>query len=175
VEFLDTNVLVYAAGGLPADRRKARLARALVSGGDRAISLQVLQEFYLAARHPKKLAFTHEEAVTYCRQWRRFTMLEPTLALFEDALTLCARFEIAYWDAAILAAAAKLSCRVVLSEDLNAGQNYDGVGWKIRSQSLERYGRVENVRQVTASGVRKSARRGRALCKARRCKPAPLF
>jgi predicted nucleic acid-binding protein len=32
-----------------------------------------------------------------------------------------------YWDGAIVEAARVLGCKVVLSEDLNAGQSYDGV------------------------------------------------
>lgn len=54
-------------------------------------------------------------------------MLEPTLQLFESALELCARHQIGYYDAAILAAARLLGCTRVHSEDLNDGQNYDGV------------------------------------------------
>jgi predicted nucleic acid-binding protein len=34
---------------------------------------------------------------------------------------------ISYWDAAIVAAAKKLGCHTLYSEDLNDGQDYDGV------------------------------------------------
>jgi predicted nucleic acid-binding protein len=37
------------------------------------------------------------------------------------------RYQISYWDAAIMAAAKELSAGVVFSEDLNHGQSYDGV------------------------------------------------
>lgn len=127
VEFLDTNVLIYAASGLPADRRKTVIARALTERSDNAISLQVLNEFYHTARKPKKLDLTHEEAVAWCQRWRRFVVLEPTLTLFDDTLVLVSRFQIGYYDAAILAAARQLRCKVVQSEDLNDGQDYDGV------------------------------------------------
>ncbi len=127
VEFLDTNVLVYAASGIPADAPKSDIARSLVAARGFAVSLQVLQEFYNASRHPKKLAFSHAEAVAYCDMWRRFTVLEPTLALLDDALALADRFQITYYDAAILAAARMLKCKVVHSEDLNDGQDYLGV------------------------------------------------
>src|SRR5437867_2829428 len=92
-----------------------------------AISLQVLQEFYHVARHPKKLDFTHDEAAAYCQRWRRFTVLEPTLALFDDALALCDRYQIQFYDSAILAAARQLECKVLHSEDLSHRQNYGGV------------------------------------------------
>ena len=37
------------------------------------------------------------------------------------------KFQISYWDAAILTAAKELGCHTVYSEDLNDGQDYDGV------------------------------------------------
>jgi predicted nucleic acid-binding protein len=129
VEFLDTNVLVYAASDKAADQQKAGVARDLLRRGpsEFAISLQVLQEFYVAARAPRKLALAHKEALTFCSQWRAFTVLEPTLQVFEAALQLCDRYQIGYYDAAILAAAKQLGCTKVHSEDLNEGQDYDGV------------------------------------------------
>ena len=61
MEFLDTNVLVYAASQRTADQNKASIARDLLrrGPGELAISLQVLQEFYVAARAPRKLALAH--------------------------------------------------------------------------------------------------------------------
>ena len=127
MEFLDTNVLVYAASRQIGDQAKTAAARALICYRGQAISLQVLQEFYNVARNPRKLAFTHAETLAFCTGWRRFTVLEPTLALFDDALALADRFQISYYDAAILAAARKLKCKLVHSEDLNDGQDYLGV------------------------------------------------
>jgi predicted nucleic acid-binding protein len=129
VEFLDTNVLVYAASQQAADQQKAGVARDLLRRGPQefAISLQVLQEFYVASRAPRKLALSHEEALQFCDQWRAFTVLEPTLQLFEAALELCTRYQINYYDAAILAASRQLGCTTVHSEDLNDGQDYGGV------------------------------------------------
>lgn len=129
MEFLDTNVLVYAASDKAVDKQKAGVARDLLrrGPGEFAISLQVLQEFYVAARAPRKLALTHDEALAFCARWRAFTVLEPTLQLFEAALELCARHQIGFYDAAILAAAGQLGCGKVHSEDLNDGQDYNGV------------------------------------------------
>jgi predicted nucleic acid-binding protein len=44
-----------------------------------------------------------------------------------DAIELRQRYNISYWDAAILVAAKRMNCDTVYSEDLNAGQLYDGV------------------------------------------------
>jgi predicted nucleic acid-binding protein len=37
------------------------------------------------------------------------------------------RRNLSYWDAAILAAAKRMGCHTVFSEDLNDGQEFDGV------------------------------------------------
>jgi predicted nucleic acid-binding protein len=100
----------------------------LIQPSGQAISLQALQEFYRVATHPKKLGFTHDEAVCFCDGWRKcFAVLEPTLRLFDESLTVCARYQISYFDACIVAAAAEMGCGTVYSEDLNHGQTYHGV------------------------------------------------
>lgn len=121
MEFLDTNILVYAASRKKEDFEKQRIVRALLVADSLAISLQVLQEFYHVARNPKKLALSHDEAVVFCNGWRRFTVLEPTLALFDNALSLCDRYQIEFYDAAIIAAARQLKCKLLHSEDLSHG------------------------------------------------------
>lgn len=59
------------------------------------------------------------------RCYRR--MLAFTPELVSAAVHLHQRFQVSYWDAAILAAARQMGCRTVYSEDLNAGQDYNGV------------------------------------------------
>ena len=50
-----------------------------------------------------------------------------TLPILDAALETNERFQISYWDAAIIEAARALGCGVVLSEDLQHGQDFDGV------------------------------------------------
>jgi predicted nucleic acid-binding protein len=50
-----------------------------------------------------------------------------TRELVLEAVELRQRYQISYWDAAIIAAAKQIECTVVYSEDLNPGQDYDGV------------------------------------------------
>ena len=50
-----------------------------------------------------------------------------TVDVFLDAVRISRRFQLSYWDAAILAAAHATDCDVVYSEDMNHGQDYDGV------------------------------------------------
>ena len=44
-----------------------------------------------------------------------------------EGLRLKERFQLSYWDAAIIAAARALGAGTLYSEDLNHGQDYDGV------------------------------------------------
>ena len=50
-----------------------------------------------------------------------------TVDVFRRAAALCQRYQISYWDAAIIAAAQMAGCDAVYSEDLNAEQDYDGM------------------------------------------------
>ncbi len=128
MRFVDTNVLLYSVSTLPEEAQKAAVARALLTSRDLVLSVQVLQAFYVQATRPSRAdALTHDEAVAFLRTWRRFPVEAVTPDLFDEALRLKAKCQMSYWDAAIIAAAKQAGCRAVLSEDLNAGQDYDGV------------------------------------------------
>ena len=73
------------------------------------------------------LAVTHDEAQGLIESWLRFKVQETTVDILRAALNSAHRFQISYWDAAIIEAARSLGCKQVLSEDLNPGQSYAGV------------------------------------------------
>ncbi len=128
VRFVDTNVLIYSISNDPAERAKAERANEILATRDLGLSAQVLQEFYVQAtreRRPGRL--THERAAGLAESFRRFPVAPLTAGLVSSAMATCERFQISYWDAAILEAARSLGCEVVLSEDLGDGQDYDGV------------------------------------------------
>ena len=54
-------------------------------------------------------------------------MHTPTAPDVLAAVDLHERYQISFWDAMILQSAARRGCQVVWSEDLNAGQTYQGV------------------------------------------------
>jgi predicted nucleic acid-binding protein len=72
-------------------------------------------------------ALPHDLAAGLVQKWLRFRIQENTIAVLQSALYLKDRYQISYWDAAILAAAKAARCRELLSEDLSHGQDYDGV------------------------------------------------
>lgn len=128
MRFVDTNVLLYAVSREPDEQLKARRANEILDSRDIALSVQVLQEFYVqATRDSRSGRLTHEQAVGIVESLRLCPTQETTLALVLDAMKTRQRFQISYWDAAILEAARELGCKVVLSEDLGDGQDYGGV------------------------------------------------
>ena len=128
MRFADTNVLLYAASTAPDERSKARIARELLEAEDLALSVQVLQEFYVQATRPSRSErLSHEQATALIEAFCRFPVQETTVPLVRAALDTRERFGISYWDAAVLEAARSLGCRTVLTEDLADGHDYDGV------------------------------------------------
>ncbi len=59
--------------------------------------------------------------------FRRFPVQDITTAIMTAALDARQRFQLSYWDAAIIEASRALGCTHVLSEDLGDGQDYGGV------------------------------------------------
>ena len=128
MRFADTNILLYAVSRDPKEQDKAARANDILTARDLALSVQVLQEFYVqATRASRPDPLTHEQATGLVESFLRFPVLEITTELMLAAAATRQRFGISYWDAAILEAARSLGCEVVLSEDLSDGQDYSGV------------------------------------------------
>ena len=128
MRFVDTNVLLYAVSTAPGEAAKGRVARRLLEADDLALSVQVLQEFYVqATRGNRRGSLTHEQAALLIESWLRFPVQETTVALVQAALETKRRHRLSYWDAAIIEAARVLECETLLSEDLAHSRDYDGV------------------------------------------------
>jgi len=128
MRFVDTNVLLYAVSTTPSEGAKTTVARGILEADDLALSVQVLQEFYVQATRPGRSGrLSHEQAALLVEAWLRFRVLETTVALVREALDLRRRHRLSYWDAAIVEAARLLGCDTLLSEDLAHGRSYDGV------------------------------------------------
>jgi predicted nucleic acid-binding protein len=128
LRFVDTNVLLYSISRDPGEARKHDIAVALLDADDLALSVQVLQEFYVqATRATRKDAVDHKIAVGLIRTWLRFRVQETTLAVMLEALEIKAQHQLSYWDAAVIAAARALGCDELLSEDMSHGRHIDRV------------------------------------------------
>jgi predicted nucleic acid-binding protein len=90
--------------------------------------VQVLQEFYVQSTRESRVdRITHEQAARLIESLLVFAVADVTTAVVLAAIATRVRFEISYWDAAIIEAARSLGCEVVLSGDLGHGQDYAGV------------------------------------------------
>ena len=128
MRFVDTNVLIYGASLEPQDTSKRKIARILLTETDLAVSVQVLQEFYSqATRSTRPNPLTHEQALEFLARILTFQVHPVTLDIFHSAIAISQRFQLSYWDGAILAAARALGCDAVYSEDLNPRQDYGGL------------------------------------------------
>ena len=128
MRFVDTNVLLYTASTEPDEAAKAAIVRSVLDAHDLALSVQVLQEFYVqATRTSRSDALRHEQAAALVESWLRFTVQDVTVPLLRAAVDAAARYRIAYWDAAIIEAARLAGCRTVLSEDLADGRDFGGI------------------------------------------------
>jgi predicted nucleic acid-binding protein len=125
--FFDTNVLVYAAVGTGKDESKRKRALDLIQSEDFGTSAQVLQEFFVTVVKKALRPLSAAQALEWIEQWAAFPCQPIDRELVQIAVGLSERFTISYWDAAILAAAEALGSRIVYSEDLNDGQQYDEV------------------------------------------------
>lgn len=126
--FLDTNILLYSISRAPDEQEKCKRAIALLDQNNVAISVQVLQEFYVqATRATRSDALSHEIASGLIRTWLRFKVQETTLAVLNGALEIKAAHGLSYWDSAIVAAARAMGCKELYSEDMNHGQEMEGL------------------------------------------------
>ncbi|HEY3879581.1 MAG TPA: PIN domain-containing protein [Trebonia sp.] len=130
MRFVDTNILLYAISRDPAEQDKAKRANEILAERDLALSVQVLQEFYVqATRVSRPDPITHEQAVRLVESFSRFPVQDVTSTIVMAAVGTRKRFQLSYWDSAIIEASRALGCTEVLSEDLGDGdgQAYAGV------------------------------------------------
>jgi predicted nucleic acid-binding protein len=126
--FLDTNVFLYALSDFPEEQAKAERARELLLNENWGWSVQVAGEFYHVATSAKRqFRLPPSVAMDYVTTWLKFPTASLHPSTVVSALGISDRFQISYWDAAIVAAASDLGCRTVYSEDLSHGQDYGGV------------------------------------------------
>ncbi len=125
--FLDTNILLYAALGRTHAGHRLERAREIVLTEDYCTSGQVLAEFYHNAIRKGPKPISPERA----REWVRIIALKPCQPVTPEVVLAgidhARRYQLSYWDGAIIAAAERLGAKVVYSEDLNHGQTYGSV------------------------------------------------
>lgn len=126
--FIDTNLFIYQLEAL--DEAKLEVADAIirrgVATGDACISFQVVQETLNVVLRKAEIPLDAHSAGTYLE-----TVLAPlyrvpsSLGLYQRGLELQARYQLAFYDALIVAAALEAGCTRLWSEDLQHGQRIE--------------------------------------------------
>ena len=119
--FFDTNVLLYLLSGdfTRADRAEAALA----TGG--VLSVQVLNEFASVAM--RKIHMPLDEIREVLATVRTLCKIVPiTEATHDKGLEIADRYGLSIYDAMIVASALIADCEILLSEDIQEGQVFDG-------------------------------------------------
>lgn len=121
--FFDSNCMIYAftSGGA-----KAGTARDLISTGG-VVSLQVLNETANTLRRKfgvgwERIGEIVEEIQILCPRPRAMN-----LDTHRRAIRVCQRYNFSFYDGLIIASALEAGCRVLYTEDLQHGQEIDGL------------------------------------------------
>jgi predicted nucleic acid-binding protein len=127
VVFLDTNVILYAAARMGEAPEKQATAASLVSGPTFGISAQVLAEFVSAARRKLRPPLTEEQIDWWLSRLETQDPLPVDASIVRRGRAISAEHGLNYYDGAILAAAERLGCDIVLSEDMTDGRVFGNV------------------------------------------------
>lgn len=128
--FFDTNVLIYQFDRTAPDKQKRAidLIEQHILEERAVISSQVVQEFMNVATKKFQQAFTFEELrLIMSGVMKPLCRHSPTFDFYERALTLYMSNSLSIYEALIVQAALDLGCKMLYSEDLQAGQSFDSL------------------------------------------------
>ena len=127
--FVDTNVLIYAHDADGGEKHEVAkgLLRELWLERTGVLSTQVLQEFYVNATRKIRQPLPKPAARSVVNTYAAWCVDGITPADVATAFQIEDDSRIGFWDALIVAVAARSGARRLLSEDLSAGQVIAGV------------------------------------------------
>jgi predicted nucleic acid-binding protein len=127
--FVDSNVLVYHRDASESEKQPQAEAwlRALWKTRSGRISYQVLHEYYVSVTTKLEPGLSREDAQDDVRSLMAWKPLALDASTLDGAFTVEKRFGFSFWDSLIVSAAQRARCDYLLSEDLQPGQDLDGV------------------------------------------------
>ena len=127
--FVDTNVLVYrhdnsdVAKQTRADAWHRFLWRQRLG----RLSFQVLQELYATLKRGSGTALDAAAVRNIVMNYLQWQPIRIDAGVLRRAWVIEERFRLSWWDALIVAAAQAAECPILLTEDLQHGQDFNGV------------------------------------------------
>jgi predicted nucleic acid-binding protein len=127
--FVDTNILVYAHD-LDAGTKRETAKRWLTDLWENRrgiLSTQVLQEFYITLTRKLAIPLSTAVAKKTLRSYLSWEVVVNDGPILLHAIDIEEANKISFWDALIVAAAYAKNSTMLLTEDLNHGQNIEGI------------------------------------------------
>ncbi|MCK6527879.1 PIN domain-containing protein [Myxococcota bacterium] len=127
--FVDTNVFVYARDESQPEKQARSISwlRSIATHRRGRVSQQVLNEYYSVVTRKLKPPMPPELARRHVRSLLFWSPVPIDSSLMLQAWKVQDRFKLSWWDALIMAAAQATEARFLLTEDLQAGQEFGGL------------------------------------------------
>lgn len=125
--FVDTNIFIYYLDEAnPKKFQTSRIWLAELWKSRRGrVSFQVLQELYSTGSRKWPALVTEIRAEI--RDLLDWGPVSISAEILESSWKIQERYQLSFWDSLIVAAAKAASCRYLLTEDMQADQDLDGV------------------------------------------------
>jgi predicted nucleic acid-binding protein len=120
--FLDTNIVIYAAAGRKHEPEKHEISKRIVLGSRFCLSGQVLAEFYVNVTKKPRIRLSLAQIDEWFELLGRYPLAAIDAGLVRRGVFFAQRFQINYFDAALIAAAERLEAPILYTEDLNHNQ-----------------------------------------------------
>ena len=125
--FVDTNVLIYLFDN-DSPSKQARAQALLVEERDQIVlSTQVLGEFYVNVTRKLEQPLPQDAAARAVEDFSRFDVQSVTAELVLAAVRRSRSSLLSYWDSLIVETARKAGAEILFTEDLQHGQEIDGL------------------------------------------------
>ena len=123
--FIDTNIFVYSFD--IDDKVKRKIAIEIIKKSllntNSFISIQVIQEFFNVSLKKFSKTMNHSEAKIYLENvFMQINIIYPGYDLISEALDIQTTTKYSWYDSLIIAAALQANCNLLLSEDMQDGQ-----------------------------------------------------
>ena len=127
--FVDTNILVYAHD-LDSGKNHEIAQKAIINlwdTGTGVISTQVLQEFYVTLTRKVSVPLKKSQARRILNNYLAWDVAVNNGETILQAIEIEENYHISFWDAMIVSAAYFKNAAIILTEDLNEGQQIEGI------------------------------------------------
>ena len=126
--FVDTNIFVYAVDIAEPEKNSIAVQRLhrLSQESRLTLSTQILQEFFHAITRRLSKPLQHEQAIDAAQKLTVHRVVPVSQRIVFDAMARVRSASLSLWDALVVETALASGCSILLTEDLQHGQVFEG-------------------------------------------------